>query len=65
MLRLVHKWLRAGVLDDGGGRTDSEAGVPQGATASPLLDNIYLHYSFDLWALWPARKRAGISTSML
>lgn len=48
LIRLVRKWLQAGVLDEGVW-TDSEAGVPQGATASPLLANVYLHYSFDLW----------------
>jgi RNA-directed DNA polymerase len=48
MLRLIRKWLKAGVLEEGI-VTESEAGTPQGATASPLLANVYLHYVFDLW----------------
>jgi group II intron reverse transcriptase/maturase len=49
VVRLVQKWLNAGVLEDGM-RTRSEQGTPQGGSASPLLANIYLHYVFDLWA---------------
>jgi group II intron reverse transcriptase/maturase len=48
ILRLIRKWLKAGVLEEGV-VTESEAGTPQGATASPLLANVYLHYVFDLW----------------
>ena len=48
MIRLVRKWLKAGVLDDGEW-TRVEEGTPQGGSASPLLANIYLHYVFDLW----------------
>jgi group II intron reverse transcriptase/maturase len=48
VVRLIQKWLNAGVLEDGT-RTRSEAGTPQGGSASPLLANIYLHYVFDLW----------------
>jgi group II intron reverse transcriptase/maturase len=48
VLRLVHKWLRAGFLEDGRVET-SKVGTPQGAVASPLLANVYLHYVFDLW----------------
>lgn len=59
MIRLVRKWLQAGVLDEGVW-TDSEMGVPQGATASPLLANVYLHYTFDLWAhQWRKRHARG------
>jgi retron-type reverse transcriptase len=47
--RLVRKWLKAGVMEEGKLVT-AEAGTPQGAVASPLLANIYLHYVFDLWA---------------
>ena len=47
--RLVRKWLKAGVMEEGKHVT-AEAGTPQGAVASPLLANIYLHYVFDLWA---------------
>ena len=49
IVRLIQKWLRAGVLEDGK-RTQSEVGTPQGAGISPLLANIYLHYVMDLWA---------------
>jgi len=48
MLRLIRKWLMAGVIEDGA-RTVSQVGTPQGAVISPLLANIYLHYVFDLW----------------
>src|SRR5271169_3391321 len=49
ILRLVQKWLRAGVLEDGI-VTVEEEGTGQGSVISPLLSNIYLHYVFDLWA---------------
>ena len=49
LLRLIEKWLKAGVIEDGV-RIASERGTPQGAVISPLLANIYLHYVFDLWA---------------
>ncbi len=49
MIRLISKWLKAGVMEDGV-VTPTEAGTPQGAVISPLLANIYLHYVFDLWA---------------
>ena len=49
LLRLIEKWLKAGVIEDGV-RLASERGTPQGAVISPLLANIYLHYVFDLWA---------------
>jgi group II intron reverse transcriptase/maturase len=48
ILRLIGKWLRAGVLEEGK-RTRNEVGVPQGGVISPLLANIYLHYVLDLW----------------
>jgi group II intron reverse transcriptase/maturase len=49
ILRLVQKWLRAGVLEDGV-VTVEEKGTGQGSVISPLLSNVYLHYVFDLWA---------------
>ena len=49
VVRLVQKWLSAGVLEDGK-RTCSDEGAVQGGSISPLLANIYLHYVFDLWA---------------
>ena len=57
VLRLIQKWLTAGVMEDGTW-TASEEGTPQGATVSPLLGNVYLHYVFDLWAQQWRRRRA-------
>lgn len=48
LLRLIDKWLKAGVLD-GGTLTYPEAGTPQGGVISPLLANVYLHYVLDVW----------------
>ena len=48
ILRLIRKWLRAGVSEEGEW-SKTEVGVPQGSAVSPLLSNIYLHYVFDLW----------------
>jgi len=48
VVRLIQKWLSAGVLEDGK-RTRSEVGTVQGGSVSPLLANVYLHYVFDLW----------------
>lgn len=48
VLRLIRKWLTAGVVDNGK-KLDVKVGTPQGAVISPLLANIYLHYVFDLW----------------
>ena len=48
ILRLIRKWLAAGVLEDGK-RTRSEVGTVQGGSISPVLANIYLHYVMDLW----------------
>jgi RNA-directed DNA polymerase len=59
VLRLIQKWMAAGVIEDGAW-TDSVEGVPQGASASPLLANVYLHYVFDLWAhQWRTRHARG------
>ena len=59
ILRLVQKWLRAGVLEDGV-VTIEEKGTGQGSVISPLLANIYLHYVFDLWAeRWRRREAKG------
>jgi len=57
ILRLVSKWLAAGVIEDGSW-TDSDRGSPQGASASPLLANVYLHYVLDLWADWWRKHHA-------
>src|SRR6266540_2845872 len=57
VLRLISKWLKAGVVEDGAWMA-SDMGAPQGASASPLLANVYLHYVLDWWAQhW--RKRHG------
>ena len=48
IVRLIQKWLAAGVPEDGT-RTPSETGTVQGGSISPLLANLYLHYVFDLW----------------
>jgi group II intron reverse transcriptase/maturase len=59
ILRLIQKWLKAGVIEDGAWSA-SEEGSPQGATISPLLANVYLHYVFDLWAQqWRKRYARG------
>ena len=59
VLRLIQKWLRAGVLEEGK-RTVVEEGSPQGGSVSPLLANIYLHYVFDLWVqAWRKRQAQG------
>jgi group II intron reverse transcriptase/maturase len=57
VVRLIQKWLRAGVLEDGK-RIRSEVGTVQGGSISPLLANIYLHYVFDLWVQQWRRKQA-------
>jgi RNA-directed DNA polymerase len=59
VLRLVGKWLAAGVVEDGNWSETTE-GSPQGASASPLLANVYLHYVFDLWIRhWRSRQARG------
>jgi group II intron reverse transcriptase/maturase len=59
IVRLVQKWLNAGVLEEGK-RTRSEEGAVQGGSISPLLANLYLHYVFDLWAhQWRRRQARG------
>ena len=59
ILRLIRKWLAAGVMEQGRW-APSEEGTPQGATVSPLLANIYLHYVLDLWVQqWRRRQAHG------
>ena len=59
MLRLIAKWLRAGVSEDGEW-SKTEVGSPQGAVISPLLANVYLHYVFDQWVQrWRTRQARG------
>ena len=57
VLRLIGKWLAAGVIEDGQW-TAGEEGSPQGASVSPLLANVYLHYVYDLWVDWWRRQHA-------
>lgn len=57
VLRLIDRWLTVGVVENGQWAT-SERGSPQGASLSPLLGNVYLHYVFDLWAEHWRRTRA-------
>ena len=59
MIRLIQKWLKAGVLEEGV-VTVSDKGTGQGSVISPLLANVYLHYTFDLWAeRWRRREATG------
>ena len=57
ILRLIQKWLKAGVMEEGEW-SETEMGTPQGAVISPLLANIYLHYVFDLWVQAWRKKHA-------
>jgi RNA-directed DNA polymerase len=57
ILRLIQKWMSAGVIENGD-LVDTLEGTPQGASVSPLLANVYLHYVFDLWADRWRRQRA-------
>jgi group II intron reverse transcriptase/maturase len=60
VVRLIQKWLNAGVLEDGEWRP-SEMGTPQGGGISPLLANVYLHYVFDLWVrAWRRRAKGDV-----
>lgn len=59
MLGLIQKWLKAGVSEDGQW-AETKVGTPQGAVASPLLANVYLHYVFDLWVeAWRKKVARG------
>ena len=59
IVRLIRKWLNAGVMEDGKRRYSKE-GTPQGGSASPFLANVYLHYAFDIWAhRWRETKARG------
>ena len=59
ILRLIQKWLKAGVSEDGHW-SETKLGTPQGAVVSPLLANVYLHYVFDLWVeVWRKKVAKG------
>jgi len=57
ILRLIQKWLKAGVSEDGEW-SETKVGTPQGAVISPLLANIYLHYVLDQWVVWWRKRYA-------
>lgn len=57
VLRLIGRWLKAGVMEDGK-RLCTDEGTPQGGSISPLLANIYLHYVLDLWVTWWRKHEA-------
>ncbi len=58
-IRLIRKWLKAGVMEDGTWSA-TESGTPHGSVVSPTLANVYLHYFFDLWAeRWRHRQSRG------
>jgi retron-type reverse transcriptase len=57
VLRLIRKWLSAGVIEDGKW-AECDEGTPQGASISTLLANVYLHYVFDLWVHQSRRHKA-------
>jgi RNA-directed DNA polymerase len=59
ILRLIQKWLKAGVMEDGKW-LETQTGTPQGSVISPLLANVYLHYAFDLWVnVWRKKWAPG------
>src|ERR1700726_2905935 len=59
ILRLIQKWLNAGVMEEGEW-SNTKTGSPQGSVISPLLANIYLHYAFDLWVnVWRKKWAHG------
>ena len=61
ILRLIQKWLKVGVMEDGVW-SETEAGTPQGAVISPLLSNVYLHYVLDQWTdQWRQTARGEIT----
>jgi retron-type reverse transcriptase len=58
VLRYVKRFLIAGIMEDGA-VSASDKGTPQGVTVSPILANIYLHYSLDLWFIRVFQKDCG------
>lgn len=61
ILRLIQKWLNAGIIEDGNW-SETETGTPQGAVVSPLLSNVYLHYVLDQWTdQWRQSARGDVT----
>ena len=59
IVRLIRKWMKAGVMEQGRWQ-ETEEGTPQGAVISPILANLYLHYVLDLWVnQWRKQKATG------
>lgn len=58
-LRLIRKWLKAGVLETDSTVLHPETGTPQGGVISPVLGNIYLHYALDVWFEWRYKQSCG------
>ena len=63
-LRLIWKWLKAGVLEEGGKVIHPDTGCPQGSSISPVLANIYLHYVLDLWFQEVVKPRCKVRAFM-
>jgi RNA-directed DNA polymerase len=63
-LRLIWKWLKAGVLEEGGKVIHSDTGCPQGSSIAPVLANIYLHYVLDLWFQDVVKPRCKVRAFM-
>ena len=59
LLRLIRKWLKAGILEPGGQLRTPVSGSPQGGIISPVLANVYLHYALDLWFVKVFKKRCS------
>jgi group II intron reverse transcriptase/maturase len=57
ILKLIRKWLRAGILEEDGQVVHPQTGTPQGGIVSPVLANIYLHYALDLWFQRKVRRQ--------
>lgn len=64
-VRLISKWLRAGILEEDGKVRHPTEGTPQGGVVSPVLANVYLHYALDLWFKWVVQKAAHGQCTML
>src|SRR6202790_2308263 len=64
IIRLIQKWLKAGVLEEGR-LIETTEGTPQGSLASPLLANVYLHYVYDLWVQQWRKRHATVDTMVV